>query len=204
VQAEYEGALQLAFRAALELGREEAGEADGVLLRVLAPLAKLCTARQAVGGVSELLEAFGGAGYIEDTGLPVLLRDVQVLSIWEGTTNVLALEAWKALQAGGGLDLVKAECEAAMSGGAFPEAAALVRAALAKAAAWWAAPEEASARGFALTLARSLELALLIRQASRDGDPRSASAVTRFGEHGVDLLRRSALEDSRRLALDEI
>ncbi len=74
VQAEFEGAFQLAFRAARELGREENGEADGALLRVLAPLAKLCTARQAVAGVSELLEAFGGAGYIEDTGLPVLLR----------------------------------------------------------------------------------------------------------------------------------
>ncbi|HXC18045.1 MAG TPA: acyl-CoA dehydrogenase family protein [Holophagaceae bacterium] len=204
VQAEFEGAFQLAFRAALELGREENGEADGALLRVLAPLAKLCTARQAVAGVSELLEAFGGAGYIEDTGLPALLRDVQVLSIWEGTTNVLALEAWKAIQAAGGLEILKAECEAAMSGGAFPDATASVRTALAKAEAWWAAPDEASARGFALTLARSLELALLIRQASKDKDPRSAAAVERFTEHGADRLRRSALEASRRLALDEI
>jgi acyl-CoA dehydrogenase len=36
---------------------------------------------------------FGGAGYVEDTGLPALLRDSQVLPIWEGTTNVLALVA---------------------------------------------------------------------------------------------------------------
>ena len=43
--------------------------------------------------VSEAVEAFGGAGYIEDTGLPTLLRDTQVLPIWEGTTNVLALDA---------------------------------------------------------------------------------------------------------------
>ena len=42
---------------------------------------------------SEALEAFGGAGYVEDTGLPTLLRDAQVLPIWEGTTNVLALDA---------------------------------------------------------------------------------------------------------------
>ena len=204
VQAEYEGALQLAFRAALELGREEGGEADGALLRVLAPLAKLCTARQAVAGVSELLEAFGGAGYVEDTGLPVLLRDVQVLSIWEGTTNVLALETWKALQAAGGLGILKAECEAALAGTPFEDAAQAVRAALAKAEAWWAEPDEASARGFALTLARSLELALLAKQAAKDGDPRSAAAVARFAEHGVDRLRRSALEASKRLALDEI
>ncbi|HET8900786.1 MAG TPA: acyl-CoA dehydrogenase family protein, partial [Holophagaceae bacterium] len=201
VQAEFEGAFQLAFRAALELGREESGETDGALLRILAPLAKLCTAKQAVAGVSELLEAFGGAGYIEDTGLPVLLRDVQVLSIWEGTTNVLALEVWKAIQAAGGLGIVKAELEAAAR---FPEAAQVLASARGKLETWWAAPEEASVRGFALTLARSLELALLTQQASKDGDPRSAAAVQRFAEHGVDRLGRSALETSRRLALDEI
>ena len=204
VQAEFEGAFQLAFRTSQELGREESGETGGALLRVLAPLAKLCTAKQAVAGVSELLEAFGGAGYVEDTGLPVLLRDVQVLSIWEGTTNVLALEAWKAIQAGGGLELLERECDAALEGAPFPEAAQAVRAALARARAWWAAPEEASARGFALTLARALELSLLARQAATDGDPRSAAAVQRFTEHGVDALRRSALEASRRLALDDI
>ncbi|HTL97364.1 MAG TPA: acyl-CoA dehydrogenase family protein [Holophagaceae bacterium] len=201
VQAEYEGAFQLAFRVAAELGREECGEADGALLRVLAPLAKLCTAKQAVSGVSELLEAFGGAGYIEDTGLPVLLRDVQVLSIWEGTTNVLALEAWKALQAAGGLGLLDAELS---EDARFPEAAQALAAAKAKVQAWWAAPEEASVRGFSLTLARCLELALLMKQAAKDGDPRSAAAVARFTEHGVGQLRRSALEGSRRLALDEI
>lgn len=200
VQAEFEGAFQLAFRAARELGREENGEADGALLRILTPLAKLCTAKQAVAGVSELLEAFGGAGYIEDTGLPVLLRDVQVLSIWEGTTNVLALEAWKAIQAAGGLEILKSEVEGEAR---FLEAVQALAAAWAKLEAWWAAPEEASVRGFALTLARSLELALLTKQAAKDGDPRSVAAVTRFTEHGVDRLGRSALEDARRLALDE-
>ncbi len=200
VQAEFEGAFQLAFRAARELGREESGEADGALLRVITPLAKLCTAKQAVAGVSELLEAFGGAGYIEDTGLPVLLRDVQVLAIWEGTTNVLALEAWKAIQAAGGLEILKSEGE---GDARFPEAVQALSHAWTKLQAWWAAPEEATVRGFALTLARSLELALLTKQAALDGDLRSAAAVRRFAEHGVDRLGRSALEDARRLALDE-
>ena len=40
-----------------------------------------------------MLECFGGAGYVEDTGLPRLLRDAQVLPIWEGTTNVLSLDS---------------------------------------------------------------------------------------------------------------
>ncbi len=58
---------------------------------------KLTTAKQAVAVASEVLESFGGAGYVEDTGLPVLLRDSQVLPIWEGTTNVLALDTLRAL-----------------------------------------------------------------------------------------------------------
>ena len=80
-----------------EVEQGEPGEDDRAALRLLTPLVKLGTARDAVATVSEALEAFGGAGYIEDTGIPQLLRDVQVLSIWEGTTNVLSLDALRAL-----------------------------------------------------------------------------------------------------------
>lgn len=86
LEAEAQGAFQLAFLAAELLGN------DSVLKRFVIPLAKLYTARQAVRVSSEVLELFGGAGYVEDTGLPKLLRDTQVLPIWEGTTNVLSLE----------------------------------------------------------------------------------------------------------------
>jgi alkylation response protein AidB-like acyl-CoA dehydrogenase len=79
----------------------ECGDGERAALRLLTPLVKLGTARDAVATVSEALEAFGGAGYIEDTGIPQLLRDVQVLSIWEGTTNVLSLDTLRALAAVG-------------------------------------------------------------------------------------------------------
>ena len=59
----------------------------------MTPLTKLITGKQAVAVVTEVIESFGGAGYVEDTGLPQLLRDAQVLPIWEGTTNVLSLDA---------------------------------------------------------------------------------------------------------------
>ncbi|MGQ3892700.1 acyl-CoA dehydrogenase family protein [Legionella sp. CNM-4043-24] len=100
MQLEFEGAFHLVFHAVELLGRQETGvasEADCQILRLLTPLAKLYTARQAIATVSEALEAFGGAGYVEDTGLPRLLRDVQVLSIWEGTTNILSLDALRAM-----------------------------------------------------------------------------------------------------------
>ena len=95
LEAETRGAFLLAFELVELMGRQEAGELDDeqrALLRVITPIAKLLTAKQAVAVVSECIEAFGGAGYVEDTGLPALLRDAQVLPIWEGTTNVLALD----------------------------------------------------------------------------------------------------------------
>lgn len=52
------------------------------LLRMMTPLLKLFTAKQAMEVVSEGLECFGGLGYIEGTGLPNILRDAQVLTIW--------------------------------------------------------------------------------------------------------------------------
>lgn len=99
LDADAAGALSLAFEVADLLGRSEHGTATpGELsrLRGLLPIAKLTLGKQVVSHASEALEAFGGAGYIEDTGLPRLLRDAQVLSIWEGTTNVLALDVLRA------------------------------------------------------------------------------------------------------------
>ena len=96
MEVEFQAAFHLTFRAVELLGKEECGQATSdelAVLRLLTPLAKLYTARQCVAAASEVLEAFGGAGYVEDTGLPRLLRDAQVLPIWEGTTNVLSLDA---------------------------------------------------------------------------------------------------------------
>lgn len=66
--------------------------------RVLSPLVKLFTAKEALKVVSEGIECFGALGYMEDSGLPVFLRDAQVLTIWEGTTNVLCWDLVRALQ----------------------------------------------------------------------------------------------------------
>lgn len=100
MQIEFEAAFHLVFHAIELLGKEEVGEvtlAESAVLRLLTPLIKLYTAKQAISVVSEALEAFGGAGYIEDTGLPRLLRDAQVLAIWEGTTNILSLDVLRAI-----------------------------------------------------------------------------------------------------------
>ena len=202
LEAEREGAFLLAFRAAALLGQAEAGEAsDGerLLLRVLTPLAKLTTAKQAVTIASEALEAFGGAGYVEDTGLPRLLRDAQVLPIWEGTTNVLALDTLRALAGEGAPQALAAEVRAQLAAARDPalrpavEAAAAaldrVRSRLATAD---GRAREAAARRIALTLGRALELALLAAHAQWALDagrgPRALAAARRLARHGVDLL----------------
>jgi alkylation response protein AidB-like acyl-CoA dehydrogenase len=64
------------------LGKMECNQAsneENELLRFLTPILKLYTAKQSIAVCSEGLEAFGGQGYIEDTGLPNLLRDSQVI-----------------------------------------------------------------------------------------------------------------------------
>ena len=200
------------------LGREETGElepAGAALLQLLHLVAKLVTARQAVAGASEILESFGGAGYVEDTGLPELLRDCQVYPIWEGTTNVLALECFRAVQRADALAPFVEEIRTRASVATHPallEPAGAACNAGQRAREWWSAgatrgpvASEAGARRFAFTLGRSLALALLVEQAQwaidRDADGRSAEAARRFAAAGVDFLDNPEVEPGARNAL---
>ena len=74
-----------------------ASERDIHLLRLATPLLKLYTAKQSVALASEAIESFGGLGYLEDSGIPGILRDLQVMPIWEGTTNVLSLDVLRCM-----------------------------------------------------------------------------------------------------------
>lgn len=64
---------------------------------MMTPLLKLYTAKMCVEWMSEGIEALGALGYMENSNMPVMLRDSQVLTIWEGTTNVLCLDFLRAL-----------------------------------------------------------------------------------------------------------
>ncbi|HEX9685899.1 MAG TPA: acyl-CoA dehydrogenase family protein [Burkholderiales bacterium] len=216
LEAEFLGALQLTFFVAELMGREEAGRASAEqksLLRLLTPVAKLLTGRQAVQIVSEAIESFGGAGYVEDTGLPLLLRDAQVLPIWEGTTNVLSLETLRSLEAVGGLAVLKREMGVWLRGVREPDLvkiSAQVERAVEQAESWLAQAQgdalEAGARRFAMTLGRAAELALLAQHAQwsleEEKDHRALAAARRFATHGVSLLVEMDATDSRQLARD--
>lgn len=221
LEAEYAGAFCLAFRSVELLGALEHGDAASERLsRALIPIAKLTTGKQAVAVASEAIECCGGAGYVEDTGLPRLLADAQVLPIWEGTTNVLSLDTLRALGKGGTIEAVTGEVERALATathGGLAGPASVARSGLASATNWigraMAQPDqlEAGARRFALTLGRTLELALLTAHAQwcldhsdHDGN-RMAAAARQFARNGVDLIASNAsdpgvLADARLLA----
>ena len=64
------------------------------LLRLLTPVAKGVTAKKAIAGLAECMESLGGVGYLENEDMQFniarLYRDANVLSIWEGTTDMMA------------------------------------------------------------------------------------------------------------------
>jgi alkylation response protein AidB-like acyl-CoA dehydrogenase len=213
--AESWAAFMLAYRAVELIGREEAKtitEDEQQLLRLVVPLAKLTTAKQAVAATSETLEAFGGAGYVEDTGLPRLLRDAQVLPIWEGTTNVLSLDVLRVLARGGSLEPLVREIRRCVENTRDPslrEPIETAQRALAHAGEWIAThvgdipSVEQGARRFALTLGRSLELALLCEHAQwsleNEKDPRFAAAARLFAQTPIDTIRTLPLADAQTL-----
>jgi acyl-CoA dehydrogenase len=220
LQAESEAAFHLSFFLVELIGRDEAGDIsaeDADLLRLLTSIAKLTTGRQVMAVTSEILEAHGGAGYVEDTGLPLLLRDAQVMPIWEGTTNVLALDTLRAMTHGdSGLSALQNKINRISlktRDTDLVKAIQLAAAAVQQATTWIRQntrdrfSQEAGARRFALTLGRALALALLVDQAQwsldfeQDGRARAAALI--FSRTPINLLVTAERMDSQALANDE-
>lgn len=205
MEVELAAGVQLIFRVAELLGKEETGqasEAESTILRLLTPLAKLYTGKQVVAVTSEALECFGGAGYMEDTGIPRLLRDAQTLAIWEGTTNVLSLDALRAIEKEGAFAPFMADARDRLDRCRLPELAEGVRRAqdaLGKVEAYLSMASregldfaQAGGRQFAYSLTRTYVSALLAEQ-----------AVWSVREGG-DSERRYALETARRWFAQEL
>src|SRR3954468_4331634 len=193
MQLELRAAFLLAFRVVELLVKEECGEATEPelhLLRLLIPVAKLYTAKRAIAVASETVEAFGGAGYVEDTGIPRLLRDAQVLSIWEGTTNVLSLDTLRALNRVDALGAWGADIRrrlSSLAGQALTECVERATAAVQrieayaeKAARSGREFQEAGARALSFAIARTEAAALLVEHAAASGDDGAAIAAKRW------------------------
>ncbi|ARZ66465.1 acyl-CoA dehydrogenase [Streptomyces albireticuli] len=123
---ESEAATVLAMRLAAALDRSEAGDAGEAALRRLALAAgKYWVCKRGSAHAAEALECLGGNGYVEESGMPRLYREAPLLSIWEGSGNVAALDVLRALgREPAALTAYFAEVEAAAGADARLDAAA--------------------------------------------------------------------------------
>ena len=194
LEMEHLAGFLLTFELVALLGREECGvatEDERELLRLLTPICKLFTARSAIDTASQVIEGFGGVGYIEDTGLPGHLRDAQVFPIWEGATNVLALDVLRVLQKGKALAALQKQF-------AFLAPAKLddiLKNFEHKVKVWsqsGADAQVASARGLAFYIARLYSLALLIHWSEQESPARRSEL-----QMWIEAYRRDFLGDWR-------
>ncbi|HWC32000.1 MAG TPA: acyl-CoA dehydrogenase family protein, partial [Actinomycetota bacterium] len=173
---ELEANLALVFETARALDAVDAGAGDHErrLLRILTPVAKLITAKFAVRATSEAMELLGGNGYIEDFDTPRLLRDAQVLPIWEGTTNVLVLDAVRSMMKQGTLETLLEDARRRLpEGGEMAVEAKQVREALDRAesdAGPVLSGGLAGARHVVERLVTAYRSSLLVEAADRGGD----------------------------------
>ncbi|MFC7302936.1 acyl-CoA dehydrogenase family protein [Streptomyces monticola] len=93
---ESEAATALALR--LAAAYDDGGEQERAFLRLAVPAAKYWVTKRCTPVAVEALECLGGNGYVEESGMPRLLRESPLNSIWEGAGNVQALDVLRALQ----------------------------------------------------------------------------------------------------------
>ena len=99
-----EQARTMVFQTAEALRRSDAGETAAYpLVRILTPLIKFRACRDARKVTGDAMEVRGGCGYIEDWADPRLVRDAHLGSIWEGTSNIVALDVLRAIRREGSL-----------------------------------------------------------------------------------------------------
>ncbi|KAK9479052.1 acyl-CoA dehydrogenase/oxidase C-terminal [Lipomyces japonicus] len=104
IEVQLRAVMQFTYFCVSLLGKVEchvATKEEKFLLRILTSVVKAATAKICFAGVSECMEGLGGVGYLEnepEINIARLERDAQVLSIWEGTTNVLSDDFIRALK----------------------------------------------------------------------------------------------------------
>ena len=163
-----EAATTVAMRLAGASDRAAAGdEREAAFRRLALAVTKYWVCKQAPAHAAEALECLGGNGYVEESGMPRLYREAPLGSIWEGSGNVAALDALRALtRQPESAEAFFAELDlAAGADRRLDDAIARLR----KEA---AAPSEAAARRLAEAMAVTLQAALLVRH----GHPAVADA----------------------------
>lgn len=97
MRVEFEAGALLAFEAAIVFDEARKDPEHCTWLRLVTALAKYLSAEYAITACRAALELIGGNGYTSDYPVARLLRDAQVLTIWEGPANIQALELLRLL-----------------------------------------------------------------------------------------------------------
>ena len=148
-----EAARSVLFYTAVELAKADAGDDEARRrVRILTPLLKFRACRDARRVTGDAMEVRGGVGYVEEFSDARLVRDAHLGSIWEGTSNIVALDVLRAI-----------EREAALA----PLLQALPSAPLERAAAFAQSADERHARQAASGLYYAVAAALLEREGAR-------------------------------------
>ncbi len=93
---ETEAATALALRLARAF--ESSADTERALARLVTPAAKFWVCKRGPTFAAEAMEVLGGNGYVESSALPRFYRELPVNSIWEGSGNVMCLDALRTMQ----------------------------------------------------------------------------------------------------------
>ena len=97
MRVQFEAGALLAFEAAIAFDVVQQSAEHRNWLRLVTCLAKYLTAEYAIAASRSALELIGGNGYTSDYPVARILRDAQVLTVWEGPANIQALELLRML-----------------------------------------------------------------------------------------------------------
>jgi putative acyl-CoA dehydrogenase len=180
---EAEAAATVVMRVAGAVDRAAHGDAGEARFRRIAlSVTKYWLCKRLPAHTGEALECLGGNGYVEESGMPRLYREAPLGSIWEGTGNVAALDAMRAInRQPEAVEAFFAELElAADAHPAFDDALAVLR----KELGGLVGQTDFAARRVVERMAMLLQAALLLRI----GDPAVAEAFARTrlaGDWGI-------------------
>jgi hypothetical protein len=130
-----EQARSMFMRIALLLPQADAGDhAAAKCVRILTPLIKFRACRDARRVTGDAMEVRGGTGYIEEWSDARLVRDAHLGSIWEGTSNIVALDIARAAKRDGALEPLRTYLQDLLGEAGLPAASlALLRKTLTRA-----------------------------------------------------------------------
>jgi alkylation response protein AidB-like acyl-CoA dehydrogenase len=165
-----------------------------LLLRVLTPIIKGLTAKATIAGLAECMESCGGIGYLENEDMEFniarLFRDANVLSIWEGTTDIMAHDVLRVLKGRLGAEVLEVldRWLGLVAGSSSFSGMEGLQARWRKLQAWveGAGLEELQVGGreVMLELGRIIAAVLLFVDAERDGDEVAAEVARRWAALG--------------------